>query len=102
MDGGLKIPLRTGNVFTLEGKNAFEVKSRQGVQTVGNNHVTGGNKTKNLAKKAGGGKLKILNLVVIDGKEVRIEDLPEEEREELVNNLNRTALKKFNYAEEEN
>ena len=46
--------------------------------------------------------MKILNLVVIDGKEVRIEDLPEEEREELVNNLNRTSLKKFNYAEEEN
>ena len=46
--------------------------------------------------------MKILNLVVIDGQEVRIEDLPEEEREELVNNLNRTALKKFNYAEEEN
>ena len=40
----------------------------------------------------------VLNIVVIDGKEVQIETLPE--KEELVRNLSRAALEQLNYYEE--
>lgn len=40
----------------------------------------------------------ILNIVVIDGKEVLIETLPDKER--LSENLNKAALEQMNYYEE--
>lgn len=43
--------------------------------------------------------MRIMNIVVIDGKEVEIEDLPEEVRRKLAENLNRAALEKIGYRE---
>lgn len=43
----------------------------------------------------------IQNIVVIDGKEVLIETLPEEERLQIARNLNRIALEQLHYYEEE-
>lgn len=45
--------------------------------------------------------MKIINVVVIDGKEVEIKDLPEEERERLAKQWNVEALKKGNYVLDE-
>lgn len=42
----------------------------------------------------------IINIVLINGKEVLIEHLTEEERASLTNNLNREALEQKNYIEE--
>ena len=42
--------------------------------------------------------MKILNIVVINGKEVLIETLPDKEK--LADNLNKTALEQLNYYEE--
>lgn len=43
--------------------------------------------------------MKYMNIVVIDGKEVDISTLPEKEREELANELNRRALEVLGYKE---
>lgn len=47
-----------------------------------------------------GGVVTIINIVLINGKEVLIEHLTEEERASLKNNLNREALEQKNYIEE--
>ena len=44
---------------------------------------------------------KIVNVVVIDGKEVLIETLPDEKREQLKNMANRRGLEVANYKEEQ-
>ena len=41
--------------------------------------------------------MKYINVVVIDGKEVEIKDLPKETREKLVEELNRRALEAIGY-----
>lgn len=40
------------------------------------------------------------NIVVIEGKEVELETLPQEERERLAREWNRAAARKLNYIEE--
>lgn len=40
------------------------------------------------------------NIVVIEGKEVELETLPEKERERLTGEWNRAAARKLNYIEE--
>ena len=40
------------------------------------------------------------NIVVIEGKEVELETLPEKERERLAREWNRAAARKLNYIEE--
>lgn len=42
----------------------------------------------------------IRNVVVVDNQEILIEDLPEDERNRLINNLNKEALRLLNYYEE--
>lgn len=49
---------------------------------------------------ARGGAVKVISIVLINGKEVLIEHLPEETRASLANNLNREALEQKNYVEE--
>lgn len=49
---------------------------------------------------AGGGHLKIINLVVINGKEIPISHLTEEERRKMANTANREAIVGRNYIEE--
>lgn len=44
--------------------------------------------------------MKIINVVMIDGKEVLIDDLPEKERRDFVNRANRAAMKRTHYVEE--